>query len=217
MSVITFSREPCSGGTQIAERVANELGYWFAGKQTIEEVLVQYGFVGLKNAYDEKPNFWTRFDDETRQIVKMFDRVVLAMAKIGDVVIIGRGAFNVLAPYWDTLHVRIKSPFQQRLDAYMYRYHQFDRVRAQVALTEADKIRSSYLEIHYGVKWDSTANFDLVIDTGKIPPRSAVSLVIDASKALDEGYIRDKTLTSSIEVDGVLLEATRRVLEGKKK
>ena len=213
MSVITFSREPCSGGTQIAESVAAKLGYKLVGKKTIEEVLLQYGLVGFDAAYDSMPNFWTRFDEETNQVVMMFNRVVLAMAKLGNVVIMGRGAFKVLAPYRDVLHVRVKSPFQYRLATFMERYSNFDEDRAKSALAEADKLRTSFLEIHYGVKWDSMSLFDLVIDTGKIPPRSAVSLVVKATKSIRDTISRDKVSTDSIEVDHILLEATQKVLD----
>ena len=213
MGVITFSREPCSGGTQVAEAVAAELGYRVVGKKTIEEVLIQYGFVGLRDAYDSKPNFWTRFDDETRQIVAMFDRVVLAMAKAGGVVIMGRGAFKVLERYRDALHVRIKSPFDSRVDTFMKRYGKTDRSVAETALREADKLRASYLETHYGVRKDSCAGFDLVIDTGKISPSAAVPLVIGASRSIKGAAVRgDAGTTASIEVDRILFEAARSVL-----
>jgi cytidylate kinase len=213
MGVITFSREPCSGGTQVAEAVAAELGYRVAGKKTIEEVLIQYGFVGLKDAYDSKPNFWTRFDDETRQVVAMFDRVVLAMAKVGDVVIMGRGAFKVLERFHDVLHVRIKCPFGVRVDTYMRRYRETDRAAAEAALREADKLRASYLETHYGVKKDSCSGFDLMIDTGKISPSAAMPLVIGANRSVKGMAVRgDAGTTASIEADRILLEAVRRVL-----
>jgi len=213
MGVITFSREPCSGGTQVAEAVAAELGYRVVGKKTIEEVLIQYGFVGLKDAYDSKPNFWSRFDDETRQIVAMFDRVVLAAAKVGDVVIMGRGAFKVLERYRDALHVRIKCPFDCRVDIFMKRYGETNRGLAETALREADKLRASYLETHYGVKKDSCAGFDLVIDTGKISPSAAVPLVIGANRSVKGAAVRgDAKTTASIEADKILLEAVRLVL-----
>ena len=213
MGVITFSREPCSGGTQVAEAVAAELGYRVVGKKTIEEVLIQYGFVGLKDAYESKPNFWTRFDDETRQVVAMFDRVVLAVAKARDVVIMGRGAFKVLERYRDVLHVRIKCPFGCRVDTYMKRYGEIDRGIAETALREADKLRASYLETHYGVRKDSCAGFDLMIDTGKISPNSAVPLVIGANRSIRGLAVRgDAGSTASIQADRVLLEAVRMVL-----
>lgn len=213
MSVITFSRETCSGGTQIAQSVAEKLGYKLATKKTIEKVLLQYGFVDVAEAYDSMPNFWTRFDDRTRQIVMMFDRVILTLARLSNVVIIGRGAFKVLAPYRDVLHVRIKSPFSQRVTTYMNRYNIFDKHTAETAITEADRIRTAFLELHYGIKWDSMANFDLVIDTGKIPPHSAVPMIIEANKAIMSKTCEPHESTNSIEVDAILRETTRMVIE----
>jgi cytidylate kinase len=212
VAVITISREPCSGGSQVAEAVAAELGYGFVQKKTIEQVLVQYGFVGLKDAYDSIPNFWTRFDEETKRVVDMFDRVIMAMAKLGDVVIMGRGAFKVLEGFNDVLHVKIKSPYSLRVSTFMKRYGSYDRALAESAIREADKLRSAYLEVHYGTKMDSVIGFDLVLDTGKIFQDSAIPLVVAASKAVNFTNIADPASTASIDVDKVLLAAAKRVL-----
>lgn len=213
MGVITISREACSGGSQIAESAAAELGYHLVDKRTIEEVLTQYGFVGTKDAYDSIPNFWTRFDEETKRIVAMFDRVVLAMAKLGNAVIVGRGAFMVLATYYDVLHVRIKSPYEVRVSTFMKRYGTYDRADAESAVATADKLRASFLEVHYKTKWDSMAGFDLVIDTVKISPASAAHLVVGAAKALSFSDPSDSGSAASIDVDRVLIEAAKQVLE----
>ena len=213
MSVITFSREPCSGGTQIAQSVARKLGYRFATKETIEQVLLQYGFVDVEEAYDSIPNFWTRFDERTHQIVVMFDRVIMALAKLGDVVIVGRGAFKVLASYRDVLNVRIKAPFPQRVATYKQRYNISDQRAAENAVIEADRIRTAFLEVHYGIKWDSMAHFDLVIDTYKITPRAAIPMVIEANKAVMSAICEPSECASSIAVDDILLEATLKVIE----
>jgi len=213
VSVITFSREPCSGGTQIAQSVAQKLGYRFATKETIEQVLLQYGFVDVEEAYDSIPNFWTRFDERTHQIVAMFDRVIVALAKLGDVVIVGRGAFKVLASYRDVLNVRIKAPFPQRVATYKQRYNISDQRGAENAVIEADRIRTAFLEVHYGIKWDSMEHFDLVIDTCKITPRTAIPMVIEANKAVMSAICEPGECTSSIAVDDILLEATLKVIE----
>jgi len=210
MSVITFSREPCSGGTEIAQTVAQALGYRFATKQTIEQVLLQYGFSDVAEAYDSVPNFWTRFDDRTHEIVRMFDRVVMALARIGNVVIVGRGAFKVLASYHDVLNVRIKAPFSTRVRTYMQRYNVHDRKEAENAVLEADRARSAFLDIYYGVKMDSMAPFDLVINTGKVPARVAAPMIIEANKAIMSTICEPHESTSSIQVDNVLLETTRK-------
>jgi cytidylate kinase len=212
MGVITISREPCSGGSWIAEAAASELGYRLADKKTIEEVLTQYGLVDLKAAYDSMPNFWTRFDEEAKRLVAMFDRVVLAMASFGDLVVVGRGAFRVLAKFKDVLHVRIKAPFEDRVLTYMDRYGTRDIEAAESAIREADRLRSLYLEIHYGANLDSAEGFDLVLDTGKIPPASALALVVRAARSLPIPNPADAASAASIREDAVLLETAGKVL-----
>jgi cytidylate kinase len=212
MGVITISREPCSGGSWIAEAAASELGYRFANKGTIEKVLAQYGLVDLKTAYDSMPSFWTRFDDETKRMVAMFDRVVLAMASFGDLVVVGRGAFKVLSRFRDVLHVRIKAPFEMRVLTYMDRYGTRDISAAESAIREADRLRSLYLEIHYGASLTSAEGFDLVLDTGKIPPASALSLAVRAARALPLPNPSDGASTLSVREDAILLDTARMVL-----
>jgi len=178
-------------------------------------VLLQYGFVDVGEAYDSMPNFWTRFDERTHQIVTMFDRVVMALAKLGNVVIVGRGAFKVLASYRDVLNVRIKAPFSQRVLTYMQRYGVHDQKAAESAVMEADRIRTAFLDVYYGIKWDSMAHFDLVIDTCKIPPHAAIPMIIEANKAIMSTICEPNESTTSIAVDDILLETTHKVIEGR--
>lgn len=214
MGVITVSREPCSGGSWVAESAAAELGMRLVSKGTIEKVLVQYGLVGLEAAYDSMPSFWTRFDEETKRLVQMFDRVVLAMAKLGNVVLVGRGAFKLLASYDDVLNVRIKAPFARRVSTYVERYGLKDRTQAESALAEADRLREAFLELHYGARVDSVKDFDLVLDTGKVGLPTAVRLLVGAARALPFPDAERSGSAAAIAVDDILLETARKVLLG---
>jgi cytidylate kinase len=212
MGVITFSREPCSGGSGIATSVASELGLRLVDKKLIEEVLVQYGVVKLKESYDAMPTFWTRFNEEAKDLARMFDRVIVAMAELGDVLIMGRAAYRVLAFRQDALHVRIKAPLASRVDRFIDRYGFRDRGHAEAALRDADRLRSSYLGLYYDVKPDSSLGFDLVIDTGKISTSAAVPLVAAAYRSIRTGWVPDRNSADYPVVDRILVEASRRVL-----
>jgi cytidylate kinase len=39
---------------------------------------------------------------------------------------------------------------------------------------ESDKVRSAFIQSWYGIRWDQTDAFDLVIDTSKVQPDVAV-------------------------------------------
>lgn len=212
MGVITFSREPCSGGSEIATSVATELGLRLVDKTLIEEVLVQYGMVKLKESYDAMPTFWTRFNDEARDLARMFDKVIVAMAELGNVLIMGRAAYRVLAFRHDALHVRIKAPLASRMDRFVDRYGFRDKGKAEAALRDADRLRSSYLGLYYDVKPDSSLGFDLVIDTGKISTSAAVPLIVAASRSIRSGQPPDRNSGDYPAVDRILVEASRRIL-----
>lgn len=92
MSIITISRELGSEGSHIAEKVAQALGYHFADKKTMEDVLIQYGFAEFDKEYDAARGFWGRFDARTTEMVNMLNRVIQAVARHGNAVILGRGS-----------------------------------------------------------------------------------------------------------------------------
>ena len=62
MSVITFSNEIGSLGTQVAEQVAHTLRYRLADKATIGAILNEYGMEDFEEEYKAIPGFWERLD-----------------------------------------------------------------------------------------------------------------------------------------------------------
>lgn len=115
MGVITISRQIGSEGTFIAKQVAEQLGgLSFVDKQDIEKVMHEYGFSGFDEVYDSLPTFWERFDQHRYRTVDFLLAVMRAFAKVGNVVMLGRGGFGLLQGYTDVLNVRIKAPLEVR-------------------------------------------------------------------------------------------------------
>ncbi len=108
MTVITISREPGSEGTYIARKTAEALGYHFADKDTIEDVLLQYGFADFEAIYESAPGLAAGLDERRNQATAMLNQVIKALASHGDVVILGRGSFAALAGLTDVLNVRVQ-------------------------------------------------------------------------------------------------------------
>ena len=119
MRVITISREFGSGGSLLAEKVASALGYHLVDKTFISEVLRQYGLAEFDIEYEKQPGFWEGFDTERYErrdlMVRMLNQVVRAVARHGNVVILGRSGYAILAGLADVLHVRLQAPFDDRV------------------------------------------------------------------------------------------------------
>ena len=88
-----------------------------------------------------------------------------------------------------------------------------DPEKAEAMVKESDRVRSNFIHSWYGVDWDKTGHFDLVIDTSKVPRDLAVSMILEAHKALQERPNDNTPTCSTIEVDSVLAGVIGEVLD----
>lgn len=215
MPVITISREIYSEGSYIGEKVAEAVGYHFVDKSTMEKVFAEHSIAQLGEVYSSRPGFWARFDDMRSTTIKFLKQVILALASHGNMVIVGRGAFAVLSTFADVLNVRIQSPFHVRVRRAMEKERITDLGKAEALLREWDRERDAFVRTFYAVSWyDATAAsaFDLVINTGKVPPDVAVTCITQAHRELKEKKPGKKLTTGAIEVDTALANTVFEVL-----
>ena len=216
MSVITISREFGSEGDAIAQKVAQTLGYHFVDQKFIGHILGQYGYVEFDKDYKTLPTFWERFDAQREKqrdiMVDMLNRVILAVAQHGNVVILGRSGFEVLGGFADVLHVRLQAPFSVRVGRVMAQ-QKIPFEQAELVVKNTDKVRRSFVEEFYRVPWGAIQAFDLVVNTGKIFPDMAATWVLDAAKTFVNNMEIGKPTTGSINVDRIMAEAVSEVLQ----
>lgn len=216
MSVITISREFGSEGDVIAQGVAQTLGFHFVDQKFIGTILGQYGYVEFDEEYANLPTFWERFDAQREKhrdvMMDMLNRVIRAVARHGNVVILGRSGFEVLGRFADVLHVRLQAPFSIRMKRIMDE-QQVSLEQAESIVKQNDKVRIAFIEEFCKVPWNAIHAFDLVINTGKITSTHAVNWIVDAAKASVKNLEEGKPTTASIEVDRILAEAVATELK----
>ena len=113
MAVITISRLKGSGGSNIGKELAKRLGYKFADKELIQKIMDEYSYFDFGKIYDSKLSLWNRYTVLTDHILGLYNRIILSIAKSGNVVIVGRGSFVPLAKYENVLNVMIYAPIKQ--------------------------------------------------------------------------------------------------------
>ena len=212
MAVITVSREFGCGGSAIALLAAQRLGYHFVDKAFISQVLIKYGFDEFETEYETIPNFWSRFDIRRAEMVQMLDRLMRALARCGQVVILGRGSFAVLGGYTDVLNVRIQAPLADRIARVMQRQQIPTPEMAEAVVLDNDRLRTSFLEAFYDIHWDMASAFDLVVNTGKVTQEAAVNWVVETAEALPQNRSSQALTTDSIQVDPQLAEIVTHLL-----
>jgi cytidylate kinase len=216
MSVITISREFGSLGTLVAERTAQLLGYHLADKQTLETILKDYGLESFDEEYRSIPGFWERFDASRMKqrgiCIAMLNNTLRALARHGDIVIIGRGGFAVLAGLLDVLHVRIQAPPRVRMRRLVDSPAIGDPGIAERNVAENDLLQKNFIRSVYGLDWDNVKGFDLVIDTSKIAPERAAGMIAQAARELRGMPANHDELAASLQVDPILAESVHEVL-----
>ena len=93
MAIITISRQTGSLGDEIAQAVAEKLGYEYIEKSQISKVLSGLGFSLTDiDKYDEKkPSIWQSLTMQKELLTSLFRAAAYELASRDNVVIVGRG------------------------------------------------------------------------------------------------------------------------------
>ncbi len=213
MAVITISRLVGSGGTLIGKEVAKRLNYHYVDKDLIQEIMEQYGELEFKKIYDTKLTFWDKYSGITDGILDFFKRIMLSIAKVGNVVIIGRGSFFSLGKYNDVLDTMIYAPMETRVKVIMQMRNISEKSEAEKYILQKEQIRQAFIERTYKVQWNLLDNFDMVFNTGKLSSSLVIETMVMAVQALDKSIPVSGFNTSEIAEDAVLDKAVKKLLK----
>jgi cytidylate kinase len=187
--VITVSRQRGSGGSIVAERVAERFHYTLLHRDLIDRICDSSGTVRrIVESLDEhvKPQITSWFESvlgtkylDRSDYLRHLVETITSIAQLGGVVVVGRGANFIIGPEWG-FHVRVVAPREVRAQRLMAR----DDKPEKVALHEveaSDHERAEFIRKVYTRDIDDPNAYDLVINTAHLPIESATSLVVNAA------------------------------------
>ncbi len=212
MGVITISRQMGSEGTYIGKKLAKDLGLKYVDKQELGKIMREYGFSLFDEVYDTKPNFWERFDLQRSSTIEFLIEAMKAIAKVGDVVLLGRGGFGLFQGYADVLNVRIQAPFDLRVDRKM-KEHTLKRLESEALLEKFDLIRTSFIESDMHFDANDASLYDIVFNTAVVKPDDAVLCIASAyTELMENKSFRGGRKANSLEVDPLLFKHVQNML-----
>jgi cytidylate kinase len=201
--VITIGREFCSGGAETGHKVAEILGISYHDKIIIDETAERLHLSPtVVKQHDEKPagvwtipgfqygNHWYMDDPSlvlplSLQIADTQFNTIRRFANDGPCVVVGRCADYVLRSRPNVLNVFIRADLGKRIERAM-RLYGIEVSDAKKLIKRTDKIRANYYESHTNQKWGSPANYQLVLDTGRIGVNTAADIITAAVESLDK-------------------------------
>lgn len=187
--VIAISREYGSGGREIGERLAEELGIAYYDKLLLKRIAEESGLDGDVVAdFDEKPlrplllnpnAFFCATDLEHPVASRIYQTEVDILRSIADessCVIVGRCADYVLAGHPDLVSLFVSAPMEARV-ARVMRRNTLSESEARSRIARVDKNRASYYRYFTDENWGMARNYDLCINSGDLDATRAVSIV----------------------------------------
>ena len=183
--VITVSREPGTGGSEIARRLADGLKMDLVGAQIIQKIAESADISAkLIESLDEKQI--TRRDDwlsslfETRHLwvddyLRNLTKVIGTFGKQGNFVIVGRGSQYILPPE-DTFRLRFIADMETKIQNVMRDFGS-SREESEEYINKTHENRRAYLRKHFNADWTDPSHYDMVINTGKLGIDGAVEAV----------------------------------------
>ncbi|WIG58887.1 MAG: Cytidylate kinase [Ktedonobacterales bacterium] len=200
MRAVTMSREYGSGGGEVAAGVAQRLGWQLIDHEVVARVAEQLGIsesdAAARDERDE--SFVVRFLHSMRGIeppalavptlplpldpyayATALREVVTGAAEAGRVVIVGRAGQVILRERRDALHVRVVTPFAQRI-AYVMQREGLDHVAAERRVRLKDQDRRQYMQNMFRCQPDDAHLYDLVLNTAVLDLESCADLICRA-------------------------------------
>jgi cytidylate kinase len=202
--IITISRMFGSGGSDVAARVAKELGWSLLDNAVVDAVAERLGVSRAEvSSMEERvpslveriaatltmsaPEISTGADSsslmvtaETR-IVDVTKRVMEEAVAEGNAVLVGRGAQALLADRPDALHVFCYARKAFLVD-YAIKHRGVDPAKAEHDVEQRNRQREQYVNRHWGRDWRSFDNYHICVDTGRLGIPAAADLVVGAAR-----------------------------------
>jgi cytidylate kinase len=186
--IITISREPGSGGSDIARRLSKALGLDLIGGQIIQHVADSAKMSRrVIESLDEREvtfreTLLSSLFGENRpwpgEYLNHLTRVIGTIGIFGNVIMVGRGAHYVL-PKDRTFRVRIIAPMDLRIKYFMDD-RGYTKAEAEQYVIKTENNRKAFVRKYFNADLTDPKDYDIIINTEKISIGAVIESLIVA-------------------------------------
>jgi cytidylate kinase len=203
IKIITIEREYGSGGGEIAQLLAQQLGWKLWDQLLTEEIArlaecpkaiverreertdpLYYRLFKsfLRGSYEGSINAHKLKVVDSESILKITQRVVEHAAKTGNSVIVGRGSQQFLKSRPDTLRLFLYAPREDKVRRLLARGK--SEGEAEQLVDTVDRERADFIQRYFNVEWPDRAIYHSMINTA-IGDQAVVHMIVDLMKTAD--------------------------------
>lgn len=212
MAIITISRGSYSHGKEVAQKVAQKLGYQCCAREVILGASKEFNIPELKllRAVHDAPSILERFSHGKEKFITYFQAALLKLLQSDNVVYHGLAGHFYVKGISHVLKVRIVADMKDRIQMIMDR-EQISYQNALERLENDDLARRKWSQHLYGIDTADPILYDLVIRVRKITVDDAVDLIcntagLETFKTTPESQKAMEDLVLASQVKTTLLE-----------
>ncbi|HEY5219047.1 MAG TPA: cytidylate kinase-like family protein [Gemmatimonadaceae bacterium] len=202
MAIVTISRMFGSGGSHVAQQVADGLGWDLLDNAVVDAVAERLGIsTDEVSAHEERvpslverlaaaltlsvpemiPVSDTTLPTAEERIVAVSKAVIEEAVQTGDAVVVGRGAQSLLANRPDALHVFCYAP-RYALAASVMTDRGVVHDEALKLVDSMNRQRELYVKRHWNRAWRAQENYDLCVNTATLGIAGAAEIVLNLAR-----------------------------------
>jgi cytidylate kinase len=183
MAIITISRGSYSRGKEIAEKVADRLGYSLLSRDILLQASEEFNIpeIRLVRALHDAPSVLERFSHGKERYVAFIQKALLEQVQGDNVVYHGLAGHFFLRGVSHVLKVRIIADMADRVRLEMNREAIAEK-EARRILKKDDEERRHWALSLYGVDTVDPSLYDLVINVGGMEVECAVEIICHTAR-----------------------------------
>lgn len=183
MAIITISRGSYSGGAEVAEKVAQQLGYACISREIVLDASAIFNVPDLKleRAVHDAPSLLDRFSSGKERYIAYVQTALLKIFREDNVVYHGLAGHFFVQGIDHALKIRITADMQDRVNLEMAR-EGLSAKEALHLLKEDDEQRRRWSLWLYGIDTTASNLYDLVLHLKHLTPDDAVAIICHAAR-----------------------------------
>ncbi len=199
---VTISRQAGCGASAVAQKLADclqsrthaEGAQWTVFDRNLVEKVLEEHNLPERLAKFMPENWISEIEDTIDELfglhppswilVRQTAETILRLAKLGNVIIIGRGSNIITAKLDSVFHVRLVAPLEKRVQ-HIQEIDHLERKAALEFIHREDKGRQRYIRRYYKKDINDPQLYHLVINTGLMGYEGAARIISDAVEGIE--------------------------------
>jgi cytidylate kinase len=184
MAIITISRGCFSHGQEIAEKVAEMLGYECISREILVEAAKMFNVSEKKliKSLHDAPTILERISQGKTEYLADIKAVLLGYARKGNMVYHGHAGHLLLTETPNVLKVRILAELEDRITSLQQKKN-VSREQALLDIENEDKNRIQWTRYLYKIDVNNPKLYDIVINIGNLTIDDACEIICLAAKS----------------------------------